>query len=142
MSTGLVAGITWIQATLRTLPGLRAPILPPQSIVEYPTAIVYEGSGTWTTEAADQYKYLGTLLIDMPIPAVDFETGLRSLRPFIEALPKIILADTSLGHAVSTFGTAAILGAHQPDRGGAGPADALRLPLDPAKYQIKEPLNG
>ena len=104
MSTGLAAGITWIQATLRTLPGLRAPILPPQSIVEYPTAIVYEGSGTWTTEAADQYKYLGTLLIDMPIPAVDFETGLRSLRPFIEALPKIILADTSLGHAVSTFG--------------------------------------
>lgn len=106
----IAAAIEFIQSTLRTLPALRAPAYPTGSAIDFPTAFVYEGPGEWSTESADQYKYLGSLIIDMPVPGEDVQSGIQHLRPFIELLPKTILADTSLGGAVATFGTISFTG--------------------------------
>jgi hypothetical protein len=104
MSKSFVAGMAYVRKTLRTLPGLKAPEVIPGTVSEFPIAIVHEGPGRWSSEAANQYKYLGSILIDMPVPGSDFEAGIKMLWPFFESLPVALLKDSTFDGAVDTFG--------------------------------------
>ena len=133
----IIAGVEFIQTKLRTLPGLLVPIIPPGTVVEFPTAIVYEISGTWSTEAANQYRYLGGIVVDLPVPSADFEAGLQQVRAYIEALPVLLLADTSLGTAVSTFGPIEFSGLINllPESPGVSPLFGYRWTLQNVKLR-------
>lgn len=99
----VMGAVEYVQSTLRTLPALEVPIIPPGTVVKFPTANVYEGPGVWSSASADLYFFLFSIIIDMPVPAVDFEAGVKLLRPFLQILPLSLLADSSFNRQVSTF---------------------------------------
>lgn len=133
----LIDAIANVQTTLRGLPGLRVPIVPPGTIAEFPTAIVYEIGGSWSTEAANQYRYIGGIVVDLPVPSLDFEAGLAQVRAYIEALPVLLLADTSLGGEVSTFGPLSFSGLINlvPEAPGITPLFGYRYTLQNVKLR-------
>lgn len=94
-----------IQDIVRGISGIRvAPDYAPDGLNVFPASVVYPVSGVFTTGPAEVMKGLHTIAVEIHVERRDLAKALKSAIPYGSQVAAALLADTTLGGAVSTFG--------------------------------------
>jgi hypothetical protein len=92
--------IAELQRLIGTLPGIRhAPAEPPESMNQFPFAVAYPGSGTWS-HAGNWKRGLHTIILELHINRADLPGDVRTALRYSESVPDIIMSNPRLGGTV------------------------------------------
>ncbi len=78
------------------------PTYPPDQAAAYPFSAVFPGAGAWTGMSGEWAKALETIVCEIHIQRRNLAVETAAANAFAWALPKLILADPTLGGLVDT----------------------------------------
>lgn len=104
---GLQAAIEWVQDQALSLPGIRqgaAPDYMEEKAAKFPFWATWAGEGAWNSESEGMTKGLLSIRVELHVERKHLPSAVKEAMKYVEAFPKLILADATLGGTVSTSG--------------------------------------
>jgi len=90
----LVGAISGVAAAPTTLPG---------KLTQFPFALIYPGSGSWTTEAATAKRYEGELILELHVAYKELGRSSDLLASYVESVVNELADDPTLSGTVATI---------------------------------------
>lgn len=104
MAQSISGAITRIQALVLTISGVKAaPTNLPGQMAQFPYAIIYQGAGNWTTEAALTKRFEGELVLELHVPFADLARSSAALAGYVESVVNELAGDPTLNATVATI---------------------------------------
>lgn len=96
--------IAAIQDVVGAISGIQAaPDTPTESINQFPFAVCYPATGTWSPVSAGWMKGLHTIVLEVHISRADLSTGVAQALPYLLKVANALLEDTTFSGTVQTF---------------------------------------
>lgn len=104
MSQSIAGAIARIQTLVGAISGIKAaPTAPPGQMAQYPYAMIYQGAGTWTTEASGTKRFEGNLVLELHVPFADLSRASDTLAGYVESVVNALAGDPTLNSTVATI---------------------------------------